>query len=161
MTVARLQLQVGCGRNTFYEHFDDINGAVQAACHESGSTWDAEIRQFLGALTPRTPGDAITELSLIWAAWSQFDQARHWKLLERFGGARIDGGLLTAVAHIHGLLVSAGGASGVISQTLAAAVCGALRAIVREVHQQSALPDDVKQTAIADTSREVLSRLLR
>ncbi len=35
LTVARLLAHVGCGRNTFYEHFDDTSAALSQACVEA------------------------------------------------------------------------------------------------------------------------------
>jgi AcrR family transcriptional regulator len=161
VTVARLLQQVGCGRNTFYEHFDDAAEAVGAACAASAAELDTVVGEFLGASAPRTPGDAMRNLALTWSTFCQMDQTQHWTLLERVEGGRIEQNLLRAVQHIHHVLVRAGAASGALSDTHAAAVCGALRAVARVVHGRPSLPDDDNQHDIAEASEDVLVRLLR
>lgn len=161
ITVARLLEYVGCGRNTFYEHFDDAAGAIAAACHESGQNFEAVISAALFAPGPRTPGDAMWDLANAWAEWCMAERQSHWSLLERFASTRIESQLHAAASTLHRQLVLAGAAASALSTSRADAAAGALRSVARGVHQRRQQRDEDAMLTIAESSYDALTRLLR
>jgi AcrR family transcriptional regulator len=157
ITVAALLAIVGCGRTTFYQHFDDVPSAITAACTESASELKRLLEGALQSALPRTPGDDIREVMAAWVVWCNADDGRHLGLLERFDPVRIALVVEHVVTRLHARLVAAGAAAGDFSAMRACAASGALRAVARSFHaeqQQHPLTQ-------VDAAYDVLLRLLR
>jgi hypothetical protein len=161
VTVGRLLAIVGCGRNTFYEHFDDAPAAVQAACAESERTLEEAFAVLSAATGPRTPSGVMMDFAVTWAGWCVADDGGQWALLERYSGHILEHRLHLGVGELHQLLVRIGSAGGVLEDLRAFAICGALRAVARRVHERPADKAKDVARAIADGSCDVLTRLLR
>jgi AcrR family transcriptional regulator len=71
LTLAHVVLKAGVGRNTFYDHFEDVDAAV-AAAEEEGAlvSYDALVEAGAGA---RTPVERLRALSRAWVNFAAND----------------------------------------------------------------------------------------
>lgn len=162
LTVTRLVESVGCGRNTFYEHFDEIGQAVEAACRESADHLGVVLQRALFTDVPLTPTDLMWELATAWATWCWLDTGMHWAILERHGPVWLDAQLRFAIHNVYTSLVKAGRASGPLDALRADATCGALCAMAKRVHGSGfESGSSVASDGLRLASFDVLNRLLR
>lgn len=160
VTVARVLGCTGFGRNTFYEHFDDVTAAVVAASAESELFLVNTIEAGFEVEVPRTPDATVRGAAEGWATWCGLDEGRHFWLLERHAAARMDEVLVVCAEFLHAELTNAGAKAGALDLALAYAVAGALRAVTRHL-QHGLEPPEAATPTIAAMSHDVLWRLLR
>jgi AcrR family transcriptional regulator len=166
-SVASIVRRAGVGRNTFYESFDDVGRAVEAAV-------DAVVRRLERALrevesTSRTPVERWRALARVWLAFAA-DEPQAMLLVLAIGAhsphAISSGGAVLEAALVRSLetLRNAGVAAPPASAERLLSVTAAGEAFARAVARAGVTPDEAlsvpNRTATETSERERFERAL-
>jgi len=154
LSVSSIAAERGLGRNTFYEHFQTIEGAVAACVEEARNRLSEALGRGLEVTQVGTPSEHARGLVRALVEFREKNPDR-WLVLERHGNEQLVATLSDAVERLHDVYAAAGASKAVLPPVLR---CGATWALLGII---DASMRDVQRADIVDDGAELLGRLLR